>query len=86
MYEELLIGENPVATSHPLIMKARESCLPQFKLAPLLDQLEQALYAHDVTLVSSLLRLIVPEFAPSSDIVDWVHMENISGIAIPARA
>ncbi len=86
LYEELLIGENPVATSHPLIMKARESCLPQSKLAPLLDQLEQALYAHDVTLVSSLLRVIVPEFAPSSDIVDWVHMENISGIAIPARA
>lgn len=47
LYEELLIGENPVSTSHPRIMKAHESCLTWLELLPQLQRLQGAAEAGD---------------------------------------
>jgi FlaA1/EpsC-like NDP-sugar epimerase len=47
LYEELLIGDNPEATDHPRIMKAREPFLPWAQLQGELQQLLSAANAND---------------------------------------
>lgn len=65
LYEELLIGENPEATAHALIMKARENFLPLESL----DEKLQTLYASAVVANDSeikiLLKGLVEGYAPS---------------------
>lgn len=72
LYEELLIGNAPVATRHPLIMKSRESHLPRKKLESLMLNFEHALRASDIERVHGLLRQAVPEFQ-SASISDLLH-------------
>jgi FlaA1/EpsC-like NDP-sugar epimerase len=76
LYEELLIGDNPAPTPHPLIMRAREHHLPQTELAALLTQLEAALAGHDVDAALTVLKQAVREFAPTGDAVDLVALER----------
>ena len=59
LYEELLIGENPVATSHPRIMMAREDFLPWPELTAELNILQENLGRDDfVALIAQLKRLV----------------------------
>ena len=74
LYEELLIGDNPKSTSHPLIMKAVEGHIPLAQLETMLDQLNVATRDADVHEIRDILRTAVPEFAPTGDVVDWVHL------------
>ncbi|WP_151448080.1 polysaccharide biosynthesis protein [Lacisediminimonas profundi] len=76
LYEELLIGDNPQATSHPRIMRARESFLPLRELEEKLQALRMALEINDVGVMRQLLAQLVSGYSPSGDIVDWVHLEN----------
>ena len=76
LYEELLIGGNPEPTSHPRIMKSREDFLPWTALEQKLDVLEVALGASDVAVVRLILETLVSGYVPSSDIVDWVYMQQ----------
>jgi FlaA1/EpsC-like NDP-sugar epimerase len=78
LYEELLIGENPSPTAHPLIMKATETHLPLVRLDQELARLTKAIEANDAQDLLAVLRDVVPEFAPASDVVDWVHMKRAS--------
>ncbi len=79
LYEELLIGDNPVPTSHPLIMKATEDYLPMKVLKGKLAQLLEAMDAGDMAAVRASLINLVPEYAPTDDLVDWVHLEQQAG-------
>lgn len=73
LYEELLIGDNPVATRHPRILKANEHFVPLSELENSLDALSAAIKAHDpATLIHHLGRL-VPEFTSECGVVDWIH-------------
>jgi FlaA1/EpsC-like NDP-sugar epimerase len=63
LYEELLIGENPIPTMHERIMQAREGFLPLPRLLPLLDRIGETIGAHDVAAALAMLRLLVPEYA-----------------------
>lgn len=76
LYEELLIGGDPVPTAHPRIMKATEHSLPwplvEEKVASLHKMIEQG----DVIGAREMLCSLVAEFTPVSDIVDWVELEN----------
>ena len=74
LYEELLIGDNPLPTKHPRIMKAREEFLPLADLTRRLQVLTQALNANDVPLVRTLLKDLVPGYQPDAEVVDWVHL------------
>jgi len=47
LYEELLIGDNPEATAHERIMKAREDFMDWSDLAPVLVEIRQAAEAND---------------------------------------
>jgi len=76
LYEELLIGDNPMPTSHPRIMKAHEDFLTWDELQPKLTGLDLALDTNDVPLIRALLKEIVPGYQPDGDVVDWVWLEN----------
>jgi FlaA1/EpsC-like NDP-sugar epimerase len=76
LYEELLIGDNPLPTSHPRIMKAHEDFLPWDALQVKLSELGLALDANNVPLIRTLLKDLVPGYQPDGEVVDWVWMEN----------
>ncbi len=76
LYEELLIGDNVVATQHPMIMSAHEDYLPWDELKPKLHQLLAAIAQDNYVLVRQLLRETVSGYAPDGDIVDWIHQQH----------
>ena len=76
LYEELLIGDNPLPTSHPRIMKAHEEFLPWDELESKLNILNSALESNNVPVIRTLLKELVPGYQPESEVVDWVWMEN----------
>jgi FlaA1/EpsC-like NDP-sugar epimerase len=76
LYEELLIGENPVATAHPRVMKATETFLSFHELVAHLERLRGALEAQDSRAVRAILHLIVPEFSPAEEMVDWAYQKQ----------
>jgi FlaA1/EpsC-like NDP-sugar epimerase len=76
LYEELLIGDNPLPTSHKRIMKAHEEFLSWSILQGQLAELNKVLNANDVPVIRSLLKGLVPGYQPDGDVVDWVWMEN----------
>ena len=74
LYEELLIGDNPLPTSHPRILKAHEGFLPWDVLRPQLQLLGHALEDNNVPQIRNLLQTLVPDYQPESDVVDWVYL------------
>ena len=82
LYEELLIGDNPMPTQHPRIMKAREDCLTWKELQARLTELEKALDANDVGVIRPMLQQLVSGYLPTGDIVDWVYLEQETDSAI----
>lgn len=74
LYEELLIGDNPIATKHERIMKAREGVMPWSTLKQHLVVLQTALAHQDNERIRSVLTELVTGYTASKDIVDWVVM------------
>ena len=72
LYEELLIGDNPVATSHSRVMKANEKFLPWDNLMEHIAALTEAMDKNDIYQIREILKTIVPEFTPDLTIVDWL--------------
>jgi FlaA1/EpsC-like NDP-sugar epimerase len=72
LYEELLIDDDAVPSEHPRIMRSKESFSPWPILTGQLNELHQAIAAGNAASVQSTLRNIVPEYRPSSALVDWV--------------
>ena len=75
LYEELLIGDNPMPTQHPRIMRARDEFLAWPRLKEKLETLNMAVSVNDVPVIRGLLKELVQGYAPSGDVVDWVHLE-----------
>lgn len=76
LYEELLIGDNVIATRHPMIMSANEDFLPWDTLKDTLRQLLAAVEADDFMRVRQLLRETVSGYAPEGEIVDWIYQQR----------
>jgi FlaA1/EpsC-like NDP-sugar epimerase len=76
LYEELLIGDNPLPTSHPRILKAHEEFLPWDELESKLNILDGVLESNNVPVIRTLLKELIPGYQPESEVVDWVWMEN----------
>ena len=76
LYEELLIGDNPKTTGHPRIMKAHEEFLLWGDLEEKLKALEMALSINDIDVIRLVMQQMVPGYTPSSEIVDWVYLEQ----------
>lgn len=76
LYEELLIGNDPMPTAHPRIMKAAEPYLPWRQLEQQLELLSERIEAGDVVEARRLLGRLVPEYAPAVGLMDWVTLEQ----------
>ncbi|MDR1368475.1 MAG: polysaccharide biosynthesis protein, partial [Candidatus Accumulibacter sp.] len=76
LYEELLIGDNPEPTMHPMIMKAREEFLPWPILEKKLETLELAAADNDAIVIRRILEDIVSGYVPDGAIVDWVFLKQ----------
>ncbi|MFJ4457240.1 polysaccharide biosynthesis protein [Pseudomonas sp. NPDC089392] len=76
LYEELLIGDNVIATRHPMIMSADEDFLAWDALKDALSQLLSAAAADDFVRVRQLLRETVIGYAPEGEIVDWIYQQR----------
>jgi FlaA1/EpsC-like NDP-sugar epimerase len=74
LFEELLIGNSPLPTAHPRIMKATEHSLTWPMVREQLEQLSCMIEASDVYGARKLLQHMVVEFTPTSDVVDWVTL------------
>ena len=66
LFEELLIGDNPLPTAHPRILRAREEYQPWPDLQALLQALETAARGGDQTAMTALLRQLVPGYQPDA--------------------
>lgn len=67
LYEELLIGDKTLPTSHALIMRAAEHALSWEELEPLLFELEAAIKVENSDVIRALLKKAVPEFEPQAE-------------------
>jgi FlaA1/EpsC-like NDP-sugar epimerase len=79
LFEELLIGENPLTTNHPRIMKAEEQFLPLARLEIELKQLDAEIQSSDAEKVRLRLKGLVPEFGPEPDAGGESETERIAG-------
>lgn len=76
LYEELLIGTNVTGTTHPLIMRAKETEIDWPFLEIMLKQLSDACDRVDHEAIRTQLMKMVNEYRPTSDIADLLHAEN----------
>lgn len=67
LFEELLIGENPMPTKHPRIMQAMEGHMPWQELSAALGRLEIHIHSGDRGAAVTLLRDLVPEYQPNTN-------------------
>jgi FlaA1/EpsC-like NDP-sugar epimerase len=72
LYEELLIGDNPMPTEHPRIMKAQETFKDWPELEKELITLQESLNVGDAQSIYKHLKHLVTGFTPDKDIVDWI--------------
>jgi FlaA1/EpsC-like NDP-sugar epimerase len=75
LYEELLIGDNPLPTNHQRIMKSHEQFLPWDELNSYLDSLDISLTENNVPLIRKILKDIVSGYQPDAKVVDWIYRE-----------
>jgi FlaA1/EpsC-like NDP-sugar epimerase len=66
LFEELLIGENPMPTKHMRIMQAMEGHMEWTDLSSALDLLEGHVLRGDRDAAVKLLRDVVPEYRPEA--------------------
>jgi FlaA1/EpsC-like NDP-sugar epimerase len=67
LFEELLIGENPMPTKHKRIMQAMEGHMDWKMLSEKLEKLEAHVVAGDRNAAVELLRELVPEYGPENN-------------------
>jgi FlaA1/EpsC-like NDP-sugar epimerase len=72
LYEELLIGDNPIPTEHLKILKAQEVYLPWDQLQAELIALEKLLNSADIAAIYKHIQKLVAGFTPDSSIVDYI--------------
>ncbi|MBB4222584.1 polysaccharide biosynthesis protein [Variovorax guangxiensis] len=70
LFEELLIGENPLPTSHPRIIRAREDFMAWPDLKIHLQKLLSAARSDNIVAMKDLLRLLVPGYAPETPSIE----------------
>lgn len=77
LYEELLIGNNPMSTQHSLIMKAQEDFITWNILQEKLQALKFAIYDNDILNIVILLKELVSGFVSNGNIVDWIYLASL---------
>jgi FlaA1/EpsC-like NDP-sugar epimerase len=80
LYEELLIGNDPMPSAHPRILRANEPFIAWSELQLALSQLEAMIDDRDSLSARDLLRKLVAEFEQNGDLVDFVTLRQEEGI------
>ncbi|BEP38054.1 hypothetical protein GmRootV59_50250 [Variovorax sp. V59] len=70
LFEELLIGENPLPTSHPRIIRAREDYMAWPDLKVHLRTLLSAARSGNIAAMKDVLRLLVPGYTPKTPSIE----------------
>jgi FlaA1/EpsC-like NDP-sugar epimerase len=78
LFEELLIGENPQETNHPKIKKADNSLISFELLEQDLKNLRELLEKNKAVEVKNLLKKMLKLYKSNSEIVDHIHIHQIS--------
>lgn len=65
LFEELLIGDNPEATSHDRILKARDEFRPWAEIEPIVEELLTDASDSDEISLRIAIKSIVPEYNPT---------------------
>lgn len=73
LYEELMLGDNPLPTMHPKIQRAQDPFICWRELEADLQLLRSFISKNDVEAVLDLLQKIVPDYSPSGHVVDWIY-------------
>jgi FlaA1/EpsC-like NDP-sugar epimerase len=68
LFEELLIGDDVVASTHPRIMCARERHIDPALLDKMLQSLRQACISDDSESMLRQIRNLVPEYRPADEV------------------
>ncbi len=76
LFEELLIGNNPLSTIHPKIFKAQEDFISLQKLEKELNKLEKFIQNNDLQNILKIMKKLVSGYSPSEKIVDWTFNEE----------
>ena len=85
LYEELLIGQNTVGTSHKQILRANEADLPWDVIESLIQELTSSCEDMECDRIRGRMESFVDGYSPALDIVDriWLRREQIeSGEAL----
>ena len=82
LYEELLIGDNVIPTSHERIMSALETRLSLKELEVVLNNLKKAVKANNAEHIRQILQKAPTGYAPSSDIVDNFYSNPLAGAVL----
>ncbi len=77
LYEELLIGNNPLPTIHPKIFRAQDEFLDWDKLNTEIQKLEKLISNNDLEEIVILLKKLVLGYSPAENIVDWIFNEKL---------
>ena len=77
LYEELLIGNKPLSTIHPMIFKAQEDYIPWNILEKELNLLEKFIIEDDLDKIIDLMKMLVSGYSPSKEIVDFYYNEGL---------
>jgi len=76
LYEELLLGDDPLTTAHPKILRAQDPFLAWSLLEQNLQKLIILLKNNDIEAVITLLQKLIPEYHPSFEITDGTYLEQ----------
>ncbi len=79
LFEELLIGDNPMPTDHPRILKALEDYLPWPELQASLERLDASFDNHDPDSVRQMLSQLVAGYQPEAGMHDLLLSEAEHG-------
>lgn len=76
LFEELLIGDDVMASEHDRIMRANETFLPYSEYKQVLERLDDACETFNHELIREILLSVPAGFNPTDDIADLVWKAN----------
>lgn len=76
LFEELLIGDDPLQTSHPRIMRAQDDFIAWDDLQKRLEGLEKSLQENDIEGIRAVMQNLVAGYTPIDGVVDWIYLEK----------
>jgi FlaA1/EpsC-like NDP-sugar epimerase len=79
LYEELLLGNDPMGTAHPRILTATEIAIPLAELDMIMDRLWRACQSFDLERIRDIFLYAPLEYRPNDDVVHdvaWTALQK----------